>query len=70
VHAILDDPKATPAPTRTTFWGLYNAIVKAEDFRNAQQSAESRLERVWFGSGQELKIKALNFAREHLQRAA
>lgn len=70
VHAVLDDGTITPPTTRNTLWGLYNAIVRAEDFRKARQDASGRLERVWFGSGHDLKVRALNFARDQLQRAA
>lgn len=70
VRAVLDDQKVTPAATRNTLWGLYNAVVRAEDYRAAQQDASARLERVWFGSGHDLKIKALNTARQQLKKAA
>jgi len=70
VKAVLNDSKLTPDKTRNTLWALYNAIVRAEDYRVSRQSAPARLERVWFGSGHDLKIKALDLARSHLQQAA
>ncbi len=70
VREVLDDEEVTPAATRDTLWALYNAIVRAEDFRAARQDPSGRLERVWFGSGHELKLRALDYARDRLQRAA
>jgi phage/plasmid-like protein (TIGR03299 family) len=70
VRAVLNDPTVTPVKTRNTLWALYNAIVRAEDYRDSRQSAAARLERVWFGSGHDLKIRALNLARSQLQQAA
>ena len=46
VRAVLDDKRLTPPSTRNTLWGLYNAIVRAEDYRDSRQSAPARLERV------------------------
>jgi hypothetical protein len=33
VKAVLNNPKLTPDKTRNTLWALYNAIVRAEDYR-------------------------------------
>lgn len=70
IRATLDNETVTPPATRNTLWGLYNAIVRAEDFRKARQDASGRLERVWFGSGYDLKVRALNLARNKVQQAA
>jgi phage/plasmid-like protein (TIGR03299 family) len=71
IKDILDDPIVTPNATRKTLWGLYNAVVRDEDYRTSREAAETaRLERVWFGSGHDLKIKALNCARSRLPQAA
>jgi phage/plasmid-like protein (TIGR03299 family) len=70
VREVLDNERVTPSATRNTLWGLYNAVVRAEDYRDARQDESARLERVWFGSGHDLKIKALDAARRQLQRAA
>lgn len=69
VRAVLDDKSITPPVTRDTLWGLYNAVVRAEDYRNARQDGSARLERVWFGSGHDLKVNALNLARQRLKLA-
>jgi phage/plasmid-like protein (TIGR03299 family) len=70
IRAVLDDRSATPSQTRNTLWGLYNAIVRAEDYRASRQSDAARLERIWFGSGCDLKTKALNQVRQALKQAA
>ena len=45
-------------------------MVRAEDYRDARQDGPSRLERVWFGSGHDLKVKALDLVRQQLKLAA
>jgi phage/plasmid-like protein (TIGR03299 family) len=65
IKAILDDERVTPRDTRGTLWGLYNAIVRDEDFRKTRETLlDSRLERVWFGSGNDLKLKTLDVFRK------
>ncbi len=71
IRSILDDDKVTPTATRGTLWALYNAVVRDEDFRASRESgADARLERVWFGRGQDMKLKALENARSMLKSAA
>lgn len=70
VREVLGDKRLTPPATHNTLWGLYNAIVRAEDYRDARQDGSARLERVWFGSGHEMKVKALDLARQELKAAA
>jgi phage/plasmid-like protein (TIGR03299 family) len=70
VHSVLENERLTPPATRKTLWGFYNAIVRTEDYRDSRQDGSGRLERVWFGSGHDLKVKALNLARQQLARAA
>jgi phage/plasmid-like protein (TIGR03299 family) len=71
IRAIMDDTSVTPPATRDTIWGLYNAIVRDEDFRASREaSAESRLARVWFGSGGDLKLRALALGRDLVGKAA
>lgn len=62
IREILDDQRLTPRRTSNTLWALYNAVVHDEDFRRADQTPDRRLERVWFGSGADLKLKALKYA--------
>jgi phage/plasmid-like protein (TIGR03299 family) len=70
IKDILADPKITPSKARHTLWDLYNAIVYDEDFRGARETEDSRLERVWFGDGHDLKVNALKAARSFLSTAA
>jgi phage/plasmid-like protein (TIGR03299 family) len=50
---------------RGTLWGAYNAITYFEDHKSIEhESAASRLDRVWFGGGAGVKLKALDKARE------
>jgi phage/plasmid-like protein (TIGR03299 family) len=71
VFEILGDGSVTPEGTEETLWGLYNAVVRDEDYRVTRQtSSGSRLNRVWFGSGSDLKLKALAIGREFLEKAA
>jgi phage/plasmid-like protein (TIGR03299 family) len=46
-----------------TFWAAYNAVTRFEDYRVVKTENEAnRLNRVWFGAGADLKIKALTEA--------
>ena len=49
-----------------TLWGAFNAITRFEDYKQPQQEegADQRLERTWFGSGADIKLKALEKAKE------
>jgi phage/plasmid-like protein (TIGR03299 family) len=60
VDKALDNPAVTPKPTRDTVWGLYNAVTYVEDYRKTREAApEARLDRIWFGRGADLKVRAL-----------
>ena len=49
---------------RGTLWGTYNAITRLEDYKKPMQEevADQRLERTWFGSGSDIKLRALDQA--------
>jgi phage/plasmid-like protein (TIGR03299 family) len=49
-----------------TLWAAYNAITRFEDYKQPQQEEqpEQRLERVWFGSGADIKLLALQKAQD------
>ena len=51
---------------RGTLWGAYNAVTRFEDYKQPQRDElqDQRLERTWFGSGAEIKLKALSKAKE------
>ena len=54
------------AGVRGTLWGAYNAITRFEDYKQPQQEEQSdqRLDRIWFGSGADTKLRALIQATE------
>jgi phage/plasmid-like protein (TIGR03299 family) len=71
IRTVLEDTKVTPPATKNTLWGLYNAVARDEDHRTSRESDPSRrLERVWFGSGHDLKRTALDAARRFMRPAA
>ena len=65
VDQVLANEKVTPPKSRESMWALYNAVTRAEDYRETSEaSPEARLDRIWFGRGAELKIRALDKALE------
>jgi phage/plasmid-like protein (TIGR03299 family) len=51
------------AGVKGTMWALYNAITRFEDYREVDSELpDGRLNRVWFGSGADLKLRALQSA--------
>jgi phage/plasmid-like protein (TIGR03299 family) len=54
---------------RGTLWAAYNAITRFEDYRNLREDEtdDERLDRVWFGGGADIKLKALSEAKELLK---
>ncbi len=55
---------------RGTWWGAYNAVTAFEDYRKARdETADKRLDRVWFGRGADLKLRALDKALEMAKAA-
>lgn len=50
---------------RGTLWAAYNAITRFEDYRQVRDEvAEARLDRVWFGTSANVKLKAFTKAQE------
>ena len=51
---------------RGTLWGAYNAVTRFEDYKQPRQEEqpEQRLERTWFGGGADIKLRALEKAKE------
>jgi len=49
-----------------TLWAAYNAITRFEDYKQPQQEEqpEQRLDRTWFGGGADIKLRALEKAKE------
>jgi phage/plasmid-like protein (TIGR03299 family) len=51
-----DVPELAPSHT---LWGAYNAVTRYEDCRQANEAGpDRRLNRVWFGQGADLKLRA------------
>lgn len=50
---------------RGTLWGAYNAVTGFEDYRQTKtpETTSARLNRVWFGSSADTKLRALAAAR-------
>jgi phage/plasmid-like protein (TIGR03299 family) len=71
IEDVLDNGGVTPRETAGSLWGLYNAIVRDEDYRESREAGpEARLERVWFGAGEDLKLRTISFCHDLLQKAA
>lgn len=48
--------------SRSTTWGLLNAVTEYVDHQRRARSQDSRLDSAWFGQGAQLKLKALETA--------
>ena len=69
IKRLLDErPDLQMVGVKGTLWAAYNAITAFEDYRhvNGELSA-TRLGRVWFGSGAEVKRKALEASAQLAQ---
>ena len=66
VLRLLDEiPDLQMDGVRGTMWAAYNAITRFEDYRIVEHEGdEARLDRVWFGAGADLKLKALQEAAD------
>jgi phage/plasmid-like protein (TIGR03299 family) len=66
VHRLLDEiPDLQIQHVRGTMWAAYNAITRFEDYRSVkEETSDARLDRVWFGAGADLKLRALQRAAE------
>lgn len=47
-----------------TAWGLVNAVTEYYDHHVTAKSVDHRLQRAWFGSGDKIKVEAMNMAVE------
>lgn len=55
-----DSPDLRPSHT---LWGAYNSVTRYEDYRHANEAGrDRRLNRVWFGQGADMKLRALQQA--------
>jgi phage/plasmid-like protein (TIGR03299 family) len=66
VRRTLDEaPNLNIPRVRGTLWAAFNAVTQFEDYRHsAGESPEGRLNRVWFGAGAGLKLRAFQAAKE------
>ncbi len=55
---------------RGTLWAAYNGVTELVDHRQTKQSADRRLDSVWFGDGYSTKARAFRFAKDLLQQLA
>jgi len=54
-----------------TLWGAYNAVTRYEDYRQTNEAGpDRRLNRVWFGAGADLKLRALQNAETLMHQFA
>lgn len=60
--ALFESPGAHMASARGTLWGALNAVTFDVDYQLPSRSADSRLDKAWFGTGNALKQKAWNKA--------
>ncbi len=57
------EPNLQISGVKGTLWAAYNAVTQFEDYRQARgEDGSKRLDRVWFGRGADLKVKALDEA--------
>jgi phage/plasmid-like protein (TIGR03299 family) len=66
VLRILDtSPDLQLSGVRGTLWAAYNAVTRFEDYRPVKdETSDARLDRVWFGAGADLKLRALQTAEK------
>jgi hypothetical protein len=51
---------------RGSLWGAYNAVSEYTDHVQSSANPEKRLNSVWFGSGEKLKLRAFDLSRTWL----
>ena len=69
VRLMEEIPDLQMAGVRGTLWAAYNAVTRFEDYRAVKgETPNARLDRVWFGKGADLKLKALRAAAELAKR--
>lgn len=65
VAALFEEGDPGLANIRGTLWAAYNAVTRYEDYREAKEAGpDRRLARTWFGTGADLKLRALQKAEE------
>lgn len=60
--ALFESPGAQMASARGTLWGALQAVTFDVDHQLPSRTADNRLDKAWFGSGDAIKRRALSFA--------
>lgn len=63
-HALFESPGAKMASANGTLWGLLNAVTYDVDHALPSRSADTRLDKAWFGAGNAIKQRAYERALE------
>lgn len=68
IQALMtSQPDLQLAGVEGTLWAAYNAITRFEDYKLIDgETPSARLDRVWFGGGANVKLKALEKAQEFI----
>lgn len=61
--ALNDAPGAHLAAARDTLWGALQAVTFDVDHQLPSRSVDTRLDKAWFGTGDNIKRRAYDFAR-------
>ena len=48
---------------RGTVWGAFNSVAEYTDYMMSDEDSDTRLHSIWFGGGEQLKVKAFSLAR-------
>ncbi|HLZ18747.1 MAG TPA: DUF932 domain-containing protein [Smithellaceae bacterium] len=48
---------------RGTVWGAFNSVAEYTDYMMSDEDSDTRLHSIWFGRGEQLKVKAFSLAR-------
>jgi hypothetical protein len=48
---------------RGTLWGAFNSVAEYTDHMMSGEDSATRLDSIWFGRGEKLKLKAFNLAQ-------
>ena len=63
INALFEQADANSSKIPKTLWRAYNSIIRFEDYRQAKEDGpDRRLNRTWFGTGADRKLRALQQA--------
>jgi phage/plasmid-like protein (TIGR03299 family) len=63
-ESLFNSPGANLASARGTLWGALNAVTHDVDFKLPSRTDDSRLDKAWFGAGNQIKQRAFAFAQK------